>query len=204
MVTACDDAQHCLGNVSRGHLRCDFVYGVTGPCFRLCTSARFLTKHEERIPTSSDTSRDQAGYGKRTACHCRRQPRRGTSSTCLVLDPSHNKKRENPYFVSYIQRPSGLWQTNSVPLSETAPPWDQFHLIPARSARDRKEKIPTSSDTSRDPAGYGKRTACHCRRQRHRGTSSTCLVLDLSDNKKREKSLLRCIHPKTKLAMANE
>ena len=63
----------------------------------------------------------------------------------------------NPYFVSYIQRPSWLWQTNSVPLSETAPPWDQFHLITARSARDRKEK-----------------------------------------------TLLRLVHPEAKLTMANE
>jgi 2,4-dienoyl-CoA reductase-like NADH-dependent reductase (Old Yellow Enzyme family) len=75
-------------------LGCDFVHGLTGPGFRLCTSARFLTKHEERNPTSSRTSKVQAGCGKRTACHCWRQPRRGTSSTCLVLDLSHNKKRE--------------------------------------------------------------------------------------------------------------
>jgi hypothetical protein len=132
-----------------------------------------LTTRNEKIPTSSRTSTDQAGYGKRTACRFWRQRHRGTSSTrsqlatlttekrksllrlvhpetklamaneqrAIVGDSAtvrpvplipcsqrSRQKRENPYFVSYIHRPSWLWQTNSVPLLETAPPWDQFRL----------------------------------------------------------------------------
>jgi hypothetical protein len=108
------------------------------------------------------------------------------------------RKEKNPYFVSYIQRPNWLWQTNSVPFLETAPPWDQFHLsCSGPVSQQEKRIIPTSSRTSRDPAGYGKRTACHYWRLPRRGTCSTCLVLDLSHNKKREKSLLRLVHPQT-------
>ena len=48
----------------------------------------------------------------------------------LLLRPGfRKKKRKKTYVVLYIHKPSWLWQTKSVPLSETAPPCAQFHLF---------------------------------------------------------------------------
>ena len=47
----------------------------------------------------------------------------------LLLTGFHYQKRKKTYDVLYIHRPSWVWQTNSVPLSETAPPCAQFHFF---------------------------------------------------------------------------
>ena len=54
-----------------------------------------------------------------------------------------------------------------------------------------------------DQAGYGRRTACRCRRQPHREPSSTPSPAGFSLVEKTE-TLRRLVHPQTKLAVANE
>ena len=157
---------------------------------------------EKRKPTSSYTSTDQAGYDKRIACRFRRLRRRGPSSTLPVLGRSR-KESKKTYFALTIKGPSWLWQTNSVPLSEMAPPCAQFHSFYSWVFVNRKERIPTWSCTSTNQAGCGKRTACRCRRRRRREPSSTQSPAGFSLAEMKE-NLRRLVHPQAKLAMTNE